>query len=54
VKSCGHRRIGDRARAFHFPALRAKINWMEAATPRTIERYTTHFGGTSFGTKFEG
>ncbi len=21
---------------------------------RTIERYTTHFGGTSFGTKFEG
>ena len=24
------------------------------ATPRTIERYTTHFGGTSFGTKFEG
>jgi hypothetical protein len=27
---------------------------MEAATPRTVERYTTHFGGTSFGTKFEG
>jgi phytoene dehydrogenase-like protein len=27
---------------------------MEAATPRTIERYTTHIGGTSFGTKFEG
>lgn len=36
------------------PGVRAKINWMEAATPRTIERYTTHFGGTSFGTKFEG
>ena len=27
---------------------------MEAATPRTIERYTQHFDGTSFGTKFEG
>ena len=32
----------------------AKIDWSEAATPRTVERYTTHFGGTSFGTKFEG
>jgi phytoene dehydrogenase-like protein len=36
------------------PDVRAKIDWKEAATPRTIERYTTHFGGTSFGTKFEG
>ena len=36
------------------PDIRAKIDWAEAATPRTIERYTTHFGGTSFGTKFEG
>ena len=36
------------------PGVGAKIDWMEAATPRTIERYTTHFGGTSFGTKFEG
>jgi hypothetical protein len=27
---------------------------MEAATPRTIERYTRHWQGTSFGTKFEG
>ncbi len=34
--------------------MRGKIDWMEAATPRTIERYTTHWGGTSFGTKFEG
>ena len=34
--------------------VRAKIDWMEAATPRTIERYTTHMSGTSFGTKFEG
>ncbi len=36
------------------PGVRAKIDWMEAATPRTIERYTTHMNGTSFGTKFEG
>ncbi|OIR01478.1 putative thiazole biosynthetic enzyme [mine drainage metagenome] len=36
------------------PDIRAKIDWTEAATPRTIEYYTTHFGGTSFGTKFEG
>jgi phytoene dehydrogenase-like protein len=38
----------------YVPGVREKIDWMEAATPRTIERYTTHFGGTSFGTKFEG
>ena len=36
------------------PGVTEKIDWMEAATPRTIERYTTHFRGTSFGTKFEG
>lgn len=36
------------------PDVRAKIDWTEAATPRTIERYTTHLNGTSFGTKFEG
>lgn len=36
------------------PGVKAKIDWMEAATPRTIEHYTTHMGGTSFGTKFEG
>ena len=36
------------------PGVRELIDWKEAATPRTIERYTTHFGGTSFGTKFEG
>jgi phytoene dehydrogenase-like protein len=36
------------------PDVRGKIDWTEAATPRTIERYTTHQGGTSFGTKFEG
>jgi all-trans-retinol 13,14-reductase len=36
------------------PGVRGLIDWKEAATPRTIERYTTHLGGTSFGTKFEG
>lgn len=36
------------------PDVRGKIDWKEAATPRTIERYTTHMLGTSFGTKFEG
>ncbi len=36
------------------PDVRGKIDWQEAATPRTIERYTTHLNGTSFGTKFEG
>jgi all-trans-retinol 13,14-reductase len=38
----------------YVPGVRGLIDWKEAATPRTIERYTTHFGGTSFGTKFEG
>jgi len=38
----------------YIPGVRARIDWSEAATPRTIERYTTHAGGTSFGTKFEG
>lgn len=36
------------------PGIRERVDWTEAATPRTIERYTTHLGGTSFGTKFEG
>lgn len=38
----------------YIPEVRTKIDWREAATPRTIERYTTHTLGTSFGTKFEG
>ncbi|HEY9155649.1 MAG TPA: NAD(P)/FAD-dependent oxidoreductase [Opitutaceae bacterium] len=38
----------------YIPDVRGKIDWTEAATPRTIERYTTHWSGTSFGTKFEG
>jgi phytoene dehydrogenase-like protein len=38
----------------HIPDVRAKIDWTEAATPRTIEHFTRHWAGTSFGTKFEG
>jgi all-trans-retinol 13,14-reductase len=36
------------------PDIRGKIEWREAATPRTVEYYTKHWHGTSFGTKFEG
>ena len=36
------------------PDVRGKIDWTEAATPRTIEYYTRHWHGASFGTKFEG
>ena len=36
------------------PGIRAKVDWVEAATPRTVERYTRHWEGSSFGTKFEG
>jgi phytoene dehydrogenase-like protein len=36
------------------PDIRTKVDWIEAATPRTIERFTTHMSGASFGTKFEG
>ena len=36
------------------PGVRARIDWAEAATPRTIEHYTRHWMGTAFGTKFEG
>ncbi len=38
----------------YIPGIRDKIDHLEAATPRTIQRYTRHMGGTSFGTKFEG
>jgi len=36
------------------PDVADKIDHVEAATPRTLNRYTRHIGGTSFGTKFEG
>lgn len=36
------------------PGVRAKINYVDAATPLTVQRYTLHEKGASFGTKFEG
>ncbi|MCZ6671720.1 MAG: FAD-binding protein [Verrucomicrobia bacterium] len=36
------------------PDVREKISHLEAATPKTVESYTRHPLGTSFGTKFEG
>jgi phytoene dehydrogenase-like protein len=38
----------------YLPGVSAKIGHTEAATPLTFERYTQHWGGSSFGTKFEG
>ena len=38
----------------YIPHVRDKIDWLEAATPLTFNRYTLHTKGTSFGTKFEG
>ncbi len=38
----------------YVPDVRAKIDTIESATPRTFNRYTLHTRGTSFGTKFEG
>jgi phytoene dehydrogenase-like protein len=38
----------------YIPEIREKIDYLEAATPKTFQRYTLHLGGASFGTKFEG
>ncbi|NTV12509.1 MAG: NAD(P)/FAD-dependent oxidoreductase [Desulfobulbaceae bacterium] len=38
----------------YLPGVRGQIDWLEAATPKTFQRYTLHTLGTSFGTKFEG
>lgn len=38
----------------YVPGVRGKIDWVEAATPKTFQRYTLHECGASFGTKFEG
>ena len=38
----------------YFPNAKERMDWIEAATPRTFNRYTLHTQGTSFGTKFEG
>ena len=38
----------------YVPDVRAKLDHVEVATPRTFEHYTRHIAGSSFGTKFEG
>ncbi len=38
----------------YIPNIHAKIDHIETATPRTLERYTGHWCGASFGTKFPG
>lgn len=50
------RLIGDTVDALekYVPDVRKKIDFLEAATPRTFKRYTLHESGASFGTKFEG
>ena len=36
------------------PGIRDKIDFIDSSTPLTVEKYTHHKKGTSFGTKFEG
>jgi len=38
----------------YVPGVHEKVDYLEAATPKTFKRYTRHLQGTSFGTKFEG
>ncbi|MCX6985178.1 MAG: FAD-dependent oxidoreductase [Lentisphaerae bacterium] len=38
----------------YIPGIQDKIDYTEAATPKTFKRYTLHGLGSSFGTKFEG
>lgn len=38
----------------YVPQIRARLDYVEAATPRTFQHYTQHLQGASFGTKFEG
>ncbi len=38
----------------YVPNCRQRIDYIEAATPKSFEHYTKHLGGSSFGTKFEG
>ncbi|MCA9037973.1 MAG: NAD(P)/FAD-dependent oxidoreductase [Planctomycetaceae bacterium] len=38
----------------YVPNVRTMLDHVEAATPKTFERYTRHIAGSSFGTKFEG
>lgn len=36
------------------PGISEKIDFIEAATPKTVKKFVHHEGGSSFGTKFEG
>ena len=36
------------------PGIREKLDFVEAATPKTVKKFVHHEGGSSFGTKFEG
>lgn len=38
----------------YVPNVREKLDTIDCATPVTFERYTKHWSGSSFGTKFEG
>jgi phytoene dehydrogenase-like protein len=38
----------------YVPDVREHLDWAEAATPKTFKRYTGHWDGSSFGTKYEG
>lgn len=38
----------------YVPDIRDKVDWVDASTPKTFERYTGHWRGAVFGTKFEG
>lgn len=38
----------------YIPNVREKIDYVEAATPKTFRDYTDHWSGASFGTKYEG
>jgi phytoene dehydrogenase-like protein len=38
----------------YVPDVRAKLDWSECSTPVTFARFTKHWEGASFGTKFEG
>jgi phytoene dehydrogenase-like protein len=38
----------------YVPEVRKHLDWAEAATPETFKRYTGHWDGSSFGTKYEG
>ena len=38
----------------YVPNVREKLATIDCATPVTFKRYTKHWAGSSFGTKFEG